>query len=217
MIPTLHYISQGSTPKEHLENIQKACSSGAELVQLRLKKQTEKVVLETAQQAREITSKFQVLLIINDHYKIAAAVKADGVHLGKLDSCPTKARKKLASWQLIGGTANTLEDCKTLIHKKVDYIGLGPFRFTKTKENLSPVLGINGYLTLLEELKTAIPVIAIGGIVIDDVSALMKTGVHGIAISGEITRNFNSIADFKKRINGGEIVIERWISEEKRK
>lgn len=217
MIPTLHYISQGSTPKEHLENIQKACSSGAELVQLRLKNQSEKVVLETAQQAREITSKFQALLIINDHYKIAAAVKADGVHLGKLDSCPTTARKELASWQLIGGTANTLEDCKTLIHKKVDYIGLGPFRFTKTKKNLSPVLGINGYLTILEELKKAIPVIAIGGIVMDDVSELMKTGVHGIAISGEITRNFNSIPDFKKRINGGEVQEQRWISEEKRK
>tara|TARA_R110002051_G_scaffold104065_1_gene176530 strand:- start:1772 stop:2425 length:654 start_codon:yes stop_codon:yes gene_type:complete len=217
MIPTLHYISQGSSPKEHLENIQKACSSGAELVQLRLKNQPEKVVLETAQQAREITSKFQALLIINDHYKIAAAVKADGVHLGKLDSCPTTARKELASWQLIGGTANTLEDCKNLIHKKVDYIGLGPFRFTKTKENLSPVLGINGYLTILKELKTAIPVIAIGGIIIDDVSELMKTGIHGIAISGEITRNFNSIPDFKKRINDGEIVEERWISEEKRK
>ena len=217
MIPTLHYISQGSTPKEHLENIQKACSSGAELVQLRLKNQPEKVVLETAQQAREITSKFQALLIINDHYKIAAAVKADGVHLGKLDSCPTKARKELASWQLIGGTANTLEDCKTLIHKKVDYIGMGPFRFTKTKENLSPVLGINGYLTILEELKTELPVIAIGGIVMDDVSELMQTGIHGIAVSGEITRNFNSIPDFKKRINGGEIVEERWISEEKRK
>ena len=94
---------------------------------------------------------------------------------------------------------------------------MGPFRFTKTKENLSPVLGINGYVTILEELKTAIPVIAIGGIVIDDVSALMKTGVHGIAVSGEITRNFNSIPDFKKRINDGEIVEERWISEEKRK
>ncbi|WP_282117966.1 thiamine phosphate synthase [Maribacter aquivivus] len=217
MIPTLHYISQGSTPKEHLENIQKACSSGAELVQFRLKNQPEKVVLETAQRAREITAKFQALLIINDHYKIAAAIKADGVHLGKLDSCPTTARKELASWQLIGGTANTLENCKTLIHKKVDYIGLGPFRFTKTKENLSPVLGINGYLTILEELKKAIPVIAIGGIVIDDVSALMKTGIHGIAVSGEITRNFNSIPDFKKRINGGEIVEQRWISEEKRK
>jgi thiamine-phosphate pyrophosphorylase len=217
MIPTLHYISQGSTPKKHLENIQKACTSGAELVQLRLKKQPEKIVLETALQAREITAKFQTRLIINDYYKIAAAVKADGVHLGTTDACPIRARKELASWQIIGGTANTLEDCEMLIDKKVDYIGLGPFKFTETKENLSPVLGLNGYLTLLEELKTVIPVIAIGGIVLDDVAALMKTGVHGIAVSGEITRNFNSITEFKNRINGGQLMEQRWISEEKRK
>lgn len=217
MIPTLHYISQGSTPQEHLEHIQKACISGAELVQLRLKKQPEKVMLETAQQARDITAKYQTLLIINDNYKIAAAVKADGVHLGKTDTCPSVARKELASWQIIGGTANTLHDCEALIAKKVDYLGMGPFRFTETKQNLSPVLGLNGYLTMLEELKTSVPIIAIGGIVKDDITAIMKTGVYGIAISGEITRNFNSIPELKKLINGGSIQEERWISEEKRK
>jgi len=217
MIPTLHYISQGKTPQEHLENIQKACTSGVELVQLRLKNQPEKVVLETAEKAREITGKFQTRLIINDYYKIAAAVKADGVHLGKTDTSPTVARKEMASWQIIGGTANTLEDCEALVAKKVDYIGMGPFRFTETKENLSPVLGLNGYLTILEELKTSVPIIAIGGIVADDIAAIMKTGVHGIAVSGEITRNFNSIPELKKLINGGPVQEERWISEEKRK
>ncbi|WP_338088442.1 thiamine phosphate synthase [Maribacter zhoushanensis] len=186
MIPTLHYISQGKTPQEHLENIQKACTSGVELVQLRLKNQSEKVVHETAIQAREITAKYQTRLIINDYYKVAAAVKADGVHLGKTDTSPITARKVLASWQIIGGTANTLEDCEALIAKKVDYIGLGPFKFTETKENLSPVLGLNGYLTILEELNTSVPIIAIGGIIADDITAIMKTGVHGIAISGEI-------------------------------
>ena len=97
----------------------------------------------------------------------------------------------------------------------MDYIGLGPFRFTKTKENLSPVLGINGYLAILEELKSQVPVIAIGGIVLEDVTELMKTGVHGIAVSGEITRNFNSISEFKKMINGGPLDEQRWISDEK--
>ncbi|WP_437368840.1 thiamine phosphate synthase [Maribacter litoralis] len=217
MIPTLHYISQGKTPEEHLDHIQKACTAGAELVQLRLKKLPGKVVWETAKKAREITEKYQTRLIINDFYKIAAAVKADGVHLGKTDTCPTVARKELSSWQIIGGTANTLEDCETLIDKNVDYIGLGPFRFTETKENLSPVLGLNGYLTILEELKAEIPVIAIGGIVMDDVIEIMKTGVHGIAVSGEITRNFNTISEFKKLINGGPLDEQRWISEEKRK
>ena len=217
MIPTLHYISQGKTPQEHLENIQKACTSGVELVQLRLKNQPEKVVLETAEKAREITAKFQTRLIINDYYKIAATVKADGVHLGKTDTSPTIARKAMASWQIIGGTANTLEDCEALLTQNIDYIGLGPFRFTETKENLSPVLGLNGYLTIIEELKTSVPIIAIGGIVADDIAAIMKTGVYGIAVSGEITRNFNSIPEFKKLINGGPVQEERWISEEKRK
>lgn len=217
MIPKLHYISQGKTPKEHLENIQKACASGAELVQLRLKNFSEDILLETAQKARDITGHFQTRLIINDHYKIAKEVKADGVHLGKSDACPVDVRTYLYSWQWIGGTANTLEDCQTLIDKKVDYIGLGPFRFTKTKDNLSPVLGENGYLTILEELKTEIPIIAIGGITLHDILDIMITGVYGIAISGEITRDFNKISEFKEVIHGGSIEEQRWNPEDKNK
>ncbi|WP_291871728.1 thiamine phosphate synthase, partial [Maribacter sp.] len=127
IIPKLHYISQGASPQEHLDNIQKACTSGAELVQLRLKGISEKKILKIATKAREITGHYQTRLIINDYYKIAKEVKADGVHLGKTDTCPTVARKHLESWQIIGGTANTLQDCETLITKEVDYIGLGPF------------------------------------------------------------------------------------------
>ena len=217
MISKLHYISQGATPEEHLENIQKACASGAELVQLRLKDVDEKDVLETAKKAREITGHFQTRLIINDYYKVAVEVKADGVHLGKSDACPTVAREALASWQIIGGTANTLEDCQALIDKKVDYIGLGPFRFTKTKDKLGPVLGENGYLTILEELKTDTPIIAIGGITLNDVLDIMITGVYGIAVSGEITRDFNSISKFKEIINGGPAQEQRWEPGENKK
>ncbi|NJB81941.1 thiamine phosphate synthase [Wenyingzhuangia aestuarii] len=203
IINKLHYISQGATPKEHLENIQNACQSGAELVQLRLKNLSDKKVLKTALEAREITNHFQTRLIINDHYKIAKEVKADGVHLGKTDTCPTEARKHLYTWQIIGGTANTLEDCKTLINKEVDYIGLGPFRFTTTKENLSPVLGLDGYTVILEELQTETPIIAIGGITENDIAELLKTGVSGIAMSGEITRDFNKIRTFNKLLQAG--------------
>ena len=201
MIPKLHYISQGVSPTQHLENIKKACLSGIDLVQLRLKNETENVVLETAKKARDITSKYGVMLIINDHYKIAAQVKADGVHLGKLDTCPLIAKATLDTWQIIGGTANTLEDCQSLLAKKVDYIGLGPFRFTKTKANLSPVLGLKGYVSLVKQLQTKTPIITIGGILQTDVTNIIKTGVYGIAVSGEITRDFNSILNFKTLIN----------------
>ncbi|WP_194766389.1 thiamine phosphate synthase [Tamlana sp. I1] len=209
MIPKLHYISQGNSPKEHLENIQKACQSGAELVQLRIKGVSEKKILKAAEEAREITNHYQTRLIINDHYKIAKAVKADGVHLGKTDTCPSIARKELYSWQIIGGTANTLKDCKDLVDKNVDYIGLGPYRFTTTKENLSPEIGFSGYLTILGKLHSKIPVIAIGGITTHDVSELLETGVYGIAVSGEITKNFNTIKAFKELLKGPETLEEQ--------
>ena len=217
MVSRLQYISQGDTPQEHLDNIQKACSSGAEWIQLRLKNLDDKTILKTAKKAREITAHFQTRLIINDHYKVAIEVKADGVHLGKSDACPLKVRKELFSWQVVGGTANTLKDCENLVDKKVDYIGLGPFRFTKTKDNLSPVLGEKGYADILSELKTDIPVIAIGGITQYDVLDILITGVYGIAVSGEITRNFNSISKFKEIINGGPTLEQRWQPEENKK
>jgi len=201
MIPKLHYISQGNTHKEHIENIQKACTSGAELVQLRLKNVSENKILKLATQAREITSHFQTRLIINDHYKIAKEIKADGVHLGKTDTCPTIARKELYSWQIIGGTANTLEDCQTLITKNVDYIGLGPFKFTKTKANLSPVLGLEGYAAIIDALQTETPVLAIGGITLEDVTAILNTGISGIAISGQITQDFDRVKQFNQLLN----------------
>ncbi len=201
MIHKLQYISQGETPKEHLENIQKVCNAGADWVQLRLKNSDAKIILETAKEAREITSRFKAKLIINDHYTVAKEIKADGVHLGKTDECPSKVRAFLGASYIIGGTANTLEDCRILLDKKVDYIGLGPYQFTKTKKNLSPVLGVEGYKNLLEELQTETPIIAIGGIVLDDVNKIINAGIYGIAISGAITKNVSSIAKFQEILN----------------
>jgi len=210
MIPKLHYISQGSSPKEVLENIQKACTSGIELVQLRLKNVSDKELLKLAKEAREITSHFQTRLIINDHYKIAKEVKADGVHLGKTDACPTIVRAYLYTWQIIGGTTNTLHDCETLIAKEVDYISLSPFRFTTTKGNLSTVLGLNGYTAIIEALATETPIIGFGGITTKDVTDILETGISGIAVSGEITRNFDTIRTFSQLLNASSTEEQRF-------
>ncbi|WP_242203280.1 thiamine phosphate synthase [Aestuariivivens insulae] len=208
-IAKLHYISQGETPEAHLENIQKACTFGAELVQLRLKNINEDTILKTAEKARDITSHYQTRLIINDHYKIAKAVNADGVHLGKNDACPTLAREYLGKWFIIGGTANTIEDCENLISKNVDYIGLGPYKFTTTKTNLSPVLGLKGYRVIHDALETKTPIIAIGGIVESDITPLLQTGVYGIAMSGAITQDFNKISTFNKILKASVIQEQR--------
>jgi len=209
IIPKLHYISQGNSPKEHLENIQKACSSGAELVQLRLKNVSEKKMLKIAMAARDVTTHYQTRLIINDHYKIAKEVKADGFHLGQTDVCPILARKYLYSWQMIGGTANTLQGCETLLDKDVNYISLGPFREITSEASVTPVLGLKGYLAITDVLKTPIPIIGVGGITTKDVTAILETGISGIAVSGAITRDFNSIRTFNELLSASSTAEQR--------
>jgi len=209
MIPKLHYISQGNSPKEHLENIQKACSSGVELVQLNLNNISEKKYLKFAKEAREITSHFQTRLILKNHFKIAKEVKADGVHIENTDFCATTALEHLYTWQIIGGTANTLQDCESLISKKVDYIILSPFRFSHNEDSESTILGLNGFSLIVDALKTETPIIGAGGIAKDDVNAILETGVSGIAVSDEITRNFDSIKLFNKLLSASSIDEQR--------
>jgi thiamine-phosphate pyrophosphorylase len=195
IISKLHYISQGNTPEAHLENIQKACTSGAELVQLHLKDVSDAKYLEIAKAAREITFHFQTRLIINGNYKIAKEVKAEGVHLEKSDICPTVVRPDLYSWQIIGGTANTLQDCESLIAKNVDYIILEPFK-SSAEDSSTKALGLEGYMAISNALITEKPIIGFGDITTDDVTAILETGISGIAVSDAITENFDSIKQF---------------------
>ena len=201
MIPKLHYISQGATPKEHLENIQKACSAGAELVQLCLENISEKKYLKLAKEAREITSYFQTRLIIYNDYKIARAVKADGVHLETADTASMKARIHLYTWQIIGGTANTIQDCKTLINTQVDYITLGPFRAKHTEGEVNTTLGLKGYTAIVEALNTKTPIIGRGSITTKDISEILNTGISGVAVADEITQNFDIVKTFNQLLS----------------
>jgi thiamine-phosphate pyrophosphorylase len=210
MIPKLHYIAQGSSTKERLENIQKACTSGAELVQLPIRNISEKKFLKIALEAREITAHFQTRLIINESYKVAKEVKADGVHLETSRHCPTAARKYLYPWQIIGASANSLQGCETLIGKEVDYIQLGPFRSITKQDSLPPVLGFIGYSLITEALKTTTPIIAEGGIATKDVTDILKTGISGIASSREITKNFNNIKIFNQLLKASSTAEQRY-------
>lgn len=177
MISNLHIIT------DSLRIIQNACEGGADWIQLRMKHVSDQDFLDAAKQAREITSTYGAKLIINDKVEIAHAVAADGVHLGKEDINPRQARAVLGDAAIVGGTANTQEDVSR-IHEHVNYIGLGPYRFTSTKEVLSPILGADGIGRIARTAEK--PVIAIGGILIEDLPELIQQGVHGIAISGAL-------------------------------
>jgi thiamine-phosphate pyrophosphorylase len=199
MIPKLHYISQGNSPKEHIENIQKACSAGAELVVLHLNNVSEKKHLKMAFEARETTSYFQTRLIINNDFKIAKQVTADGVHLNKTGACPIEARKHLFTWQIIGGSAHTLQDCEALIEKQVDYISLCPFK--AIDETATKSLGINGFTAIVDALKTETPIHGSGGITTNDVAAILETGVSGIRVATQITQDFDVMRTFNNLLS----------------
>ena len=202
MLPKLHYISQGLNPNDHLQNIKLILDAGVKLVQLRLKNISEDIYIECAIKAKELCIKHDALLIINDNPLVAKKSKADGIHLG-LDDMKILDVKKIITHKIIGGTANTFEHVQQRCTEQVDYIGLGPYRFTTTKEKLSPILGIEGYQCIIEQMKKEnlnTPIYAIGGIELQDIESIIKTGVYGIAVSGLIT-HANQKENLVKEIN----------------
>ena len=186
-ISQFHYITQDLPNYSHEEQAENACRGGVRWVQLRIKKNySEDELVKIANSLKQICVKYDAKLIINDRVNLAKAIDADGVHLGKSDMEAKEAREILGEHKIIGNTCNTLEDLIHAQSKPIDYVGLGPFRFTNTKSNLSPVLGMKGYKDILKEAKSQIPVVAIGGIVLNDLEQLFETGIHGVALCSVI-------------------------------
>lgn len=200
MIDKLHYISQNPVNGTHLNAIKEVLEAGGKWIQLRIKDQPEADILEFALQANAMCADFDAKLIVNDYPIIAAQSGAYGLHLGLTDMPIREARAIVGDKMIIGGTANTFEHIVQRVADGADYIGLGPFRFTSTKQNLSPIIGLDGYERLMNQIVQAgirIPIIAIGGIEEQHVSSLMKTGIYGVAVSGALTNR----ADLSEQIS----------------
>ena len=197
-ISRIQYITTNATLAEL------ACKGGINWVQLRLKNTPYEQFLQTAKEVQQVCKQYNATLIINDNVAIAKEIRAHGVHLGKTDMLPELAREILGANAIIGCTANIRGQIIKLADKPIDYIGLGPFRFTPTKEKLSALLGFNGYKRILKSLQEKsikdIPIIAIGGITEYDIKALMATGIYGIAVSGAIS-NDDDVTNSAKRFN----------------
>ena len=152
----------------------------------------ENEVLQIALQVKGVTERYNCTYIINDYPQIAKEVDADGLHLGLDDMPIAQARKIIGPEKIVGGTANTLVHVLQRYNEQCDYIGLGPYRFTATKEKLSPILGLDGYALImnhLKELNIQTPIYAIGGIKEEDIPPILQTGIYGVALSGLITNN----------------------------
>ena len=155
-------------------------------VQFRSKSLRGSAYLESAEAVQAVCQTYGATFIINDQVEIAKALRADGIHLGQDDMPIFEARQVLGKDKIIGGTANTVEQVLNLLETSVDYIGLGPYRNTQTKVKLSPILGASGIQKVISAANSNIPIIAIGGIGLEDFSTVMNCGVQGLAISSAI-------------------------------
>ena len=185
----LQYISHSTQQISYAEGIRMALEGGCRWIQLRMKDASSEEIVACAEEVLPLCRRHGAKFLLDDHVELVRQLGADGVHLGKNDMPVDEARKILGPDIIIGGTANTIEDIIRLHKQGADYIGCGPFRFTTTKKNLSPILGLDGYKSIvlkMKELGIDLPIVAIGGITVEDIPAVMGTGVSGIALSGAI-------------------------------
>lgn len=200
----IQFISHFTEQYSYLDGIRLALDGGIRWIQLRMKDASEADFLSIGAEVRKLCDNYHATFIIDDHVELVKALGADGVHLGKKDMPIAEARHILGNNVIIGGTANTFEDIEMHYRASANYIGCGPFRFTTTKQGLSPILGIEGYRNIMQQVKEAgidIPVVAIGGITAEDIPALMQTGISGIALSGAILRAESPKQEIAKLLN----------------
>ncbi len=197
----LLFITHQTDKYSYIQSVEIALAGGCKQIQLRMKDASPAEVEETGLIIKKMCDENGADLYIDDHVSVCKNIGATGVHLGKMDMSPAEARHILGNDFIIGGTANTFKDIKRLYEAGVDYIGLGPFRFTTTKKNLSPVLGLDGYQRIINQCKEAhihLPVLAIGGITVSDIPEIMETGVSGIALSSTILQAEDPVEETKK-------------------
>lgn len=203
----IQFITHQNSKYNYLESAILALENGIRFIQLRMKNASREDIVSIGKILRKECNKYNATLIIDDYVELVSEIGADGVHLGKMDMSIDKAREILGENKIIGGTANSFEDILLHFNKGVNYIGLGPFRFTNTKEVLSPILGLEGYKEIIDKCKEkniTIPIYAIGGIRLEDLNSIKDIGVYGIAISSIILDSDNpafttrKILDFSK-------------------
>ena len=199
---SLQFITHQTENYSYLESARMALEGGCKWIQLRMKEASPEEVEAVALQLKPLCKAKEAILILDDHVELAKKLEVDGVHLGKNDMPIAEARKILGKDFLIGGTANTFDDVQAHYEAGADYIGCGPFRYTTTKQKLSPILGLEGYKEIIRKMQEEkichLPVVAIGGITFADIPAIMQTGVTGIALSGTVLRADNPVEEMRK-------------------
>lgn len=171
----------------HLDVIAAALQGGAPCIQLRVKNRNGREYYQMAKKARELCSAGDALLIINDRVDIALAIDADGVHLGQNDLPYEAARRLMGPDKLIGLSATDEASAMAAARNGADYIGYGPVFATQTKTDAARPTGLESLGRVRRSMATL--VMAIGGIDLDNLPAVLAAGVDAVAVISAISRS----------------------------
>ncbi|MGB4399718.1 MAG: thiamine phosphate synthase [Daejeonella sp.] len=189
-ISKFHYLTQDLPHRSHVEQTEIACKAGANWIQYRCLSKSDDDLISELHQVASICDDWGATLILTDHYHLLDKVDAQGVHLENMNADFKEIRKLISDDKTLGASANSIEDIKRVYATGVvDYIGCGPFAHTDTKPNDYSLLGIEGYKTITQKMlqeQIDIPVLAVGGVALSDVEALLSTGIYGIAVSAAV-------------------------------
>lgn len=165
--------------KSLADAVEKSIQGGVTCVQLREKDISFEEYISRAIEIREICHKYGIPLIINDDYKVALASGADGVHVGIEDTAVSEIRKHVGNNFIIGATAKTVEQAQKAQADGADYLGVGAVFPSPTKTNAIRITPEK-----LTEIcnSVSIPVVAIGGISLENLHTIKDCGQFGIAV-----------------------------------
>jgi|TARA_B100000315_G_C14528859_1_gene565170 thiamine-phosphate pyrophosphorylase len=169
--------------RSHLEVAAQLIRGGTEVIQLRDKTQGKSELLPIARQLKSLCSEHNVLFIVNDHLDLALAADADGLHLGQDDLPITAARRLLPPDKLLGCSVTTVKQATTAESEGADYIAAGAIYPTTSRE-ATEVIGLEGLRLIKNEI--ALPLVAIGGIIVNNVAEVLAAGASSVAVISAI-------------------------------
>jgi len=190
-IEKLQFITHDIEQHSHIEQARIACEAGAKWIQYRCLTKSDDELLKDINVIAELCDDWGSTLIVTDHIHLNGKADIQGFHIEDMDADFRQLREELGEAITIGGSSNTVEGLLRIAEEGADYAGFGPFKVTTTKPNNAPLLGLEGYkdaIAILQQQQIELPVLAVGGVTLNDIDDLLKTGVFGIAASSAINQ-----------------------------
>lgn len=188
-IEKLHFITHDHPRYAHVEQVQLACEAGAKWVQYRCLTKTDRELLHDIDAIAEICDDWGTTLIVANHSHLKGKADIQGFHIENMAADFRAIRREIGSELTLGGSANTVENLIRLAREGADYAGFGPVNRSITKPNEYPLLATSAYSVAIKQFEKEgidLPILAAGGVELNNVDELMATGIHGVAVSSAL-------------------------------